>query len=147
MAHRSAKKHNYSKILDLILTWFVAFFFFVTITHYRFLLSYTLWLKMVSIMAHNRRRIWQHFEKKITGRVSWSEHRSQCCFHVLDVFNKYITWQMYKTSNLSDVKCITFIKCWFKTQAGISRIFSTITALFRGPFVCSISQNVVSQYQ
>ena len=35
---------------------------------------------------------------------------------------------MYKTSNISNVKCITFIKCWFKTQAGISQVFSTITA-------------------
>ena len=35
---------------------------------------------------------------------------------------------MYKTSNISDVKCITFIKCWFKTQAGISQVFSKITA-------------------
>ena len=91
---------------------------------------------------------WQHFEKKITCEVRWSQHRFQCCFHVLDVFNKYITWQIYKTSNISDVRCITFIKCWFKTQAGISQAFSTIPAYpiwLHDITVCGITISI-SQY-
>ena len=61
---------------------------------------------------------------------------------------------MYKTSNLSDVKCITFIKCWFKTQAGLFNNHCTVawttclhnTTISR-PFVHYSTSVTISSHQ